>query len=220
LRVVDVSDCVGLNHTRNAGVSHAAGDFVAFCDGDDAVEPGWLDALVSAAGDVDIVAGPVMTRDAASVDGDYALPIKHDFLPAVAGGNCGMWVEVARSLPWDESFVYAGSDIEWSWRALLANRTIATAPQAVVRVGRDATVGALARRWYHYGASGGLLFRLFRDRGMPRSSLRRAARTWAWLLVHVPDLARDRDARERWIRTASYRTGRLAGSIRHRVAFP
>jgi glycosyltransferase involved in cell wall biosynthesis len=54
--------------------------------------------------------------------------------------------------------------------------------------------------------------------GDARSSLREAARDWARLLVHLPDL-RDRDADAFYIHLLGHRRGRLQGSLRHRVVF-
>ena len=42
LRVVDASSRPGSSFARNRGAIEAAGDFLAFCDADDIVAPGWL----------------------------------------------------------------------------------------------------------------------------------------------------------------------------------
>ena len=46
LRVVDASARRGAAYARNQGARHAAGDILAFCDADDIVSPGWLEAIV------------------------------------------------------------------------------------------------------------------------------------------------------------------------------
>ena len=217
LRVVDASAHRGLNAARNVGVANARGDFIAFCDGDDVVSPEWLEALVDSAPFADIVGGAVVDADA-SAQKDR-LPMKHDFLVGVPGGNCGMWTTVAKDLGWDEAFAFGGSDIEFSWRAQLAGYRIGFAPDAAIWARAPEDLPALARQWCHYGASGGRLFREFRHRGMPRSSLRDAAREWAWLVVHMGRVLGTGDAQRHWVRRVSYRAGRVVGSLRARVLY-
>jgi len=224
LRVVDASDRKGLNHARNVGAEQARGEFVAFCDGDDVVEPGWLDGLVNASPSADIVGGALdrgrLNAAATALhEPTDRLPMKHDFLPGVPGGNCGVWRTVALELRWDEAFVFGGSDIEFSWRAQLAGYGVAWAPDAVVAVRAPTSAWAVARQWYKYGASGPQLFHAFRRHGMPRSRVSNALRTWAWSLVHVGDLFGPVDAQWRLARTVSYRAGRLVGSVRARTLF-
>jgi glycosyltransferase involved in cell wall biosynthesis len=57
LRIVDASSHRGLNYARNIGVDAARGDLLAFCDADDAADPGWLAGLVDAAAGADIAGG-------------------------------------------------------------------------------------------------------------------------------------------------------------------
>jgi glycosyltransferase involved in cell wall biosynthesis len=223
LRLVDASDRRGLNHARNVGAQNAAGEFVAFCDGDDVVSATWLHGLVEAAPLGDIVGGVldrVMLNGAdARPEPKDGLPRKHDFLPAAPGGNCGIWRRVATEVGWDEEFRFGGSDIEFCWRAQLAGYELAFTPDALVNVREPVDLHTLARQWYRYGASGPQLFRTFRRHGMHRSSTRVAARTWAWLLVHSADVVGSVDVRRRWMRLAAYRTGRLVGSIQLRTLF-
>ncbi len=49
LRVVDASDRRGTSHARNVGAHAARGDLLLYCDGDDVVAPGWIEAMVEAA---------------------------------------------------------------------------------------------------------------------------------------------------------------------------
>jgi hypothetical protein len=59
LRVEDASDRRGINHARNVGARAARGDFLAFCDADDVVTPGWLAAMAEAARHGHVVAGAI-----------------------------------------------------------------------------------------------------------------------------------------------------------------
>jgi glycosyltransferase involved in cell wall biosynthesis len=217
LRVIDASACRGLNAARNVGVANASGDFIAFCDGDDVASPDWLQALVDSAPFADIVGGAVL--DSAGSAQKERLPMKHDFLVGVPGGNCGMWTTVAKDLGWDEAFAFGGSDIEFSWRAQLAGYRIGFAPDAAISVRVPEDLPALARQWCRYGASGGRLFREFRRRGMPRSSVRDATREWTWLFVHMGHVLGTREAQRQWVRRVSYRAGRVVGSLRARVLY-
>ena len=223
LRVVDASDHRGLNHARNMGAREAAGDFLVFCDGDDVVSPTWLHELVAAAPSADVVGGVldrVLLNGAdARPEPRNSLPMKLGFLPAAPGGNCGIWRSVAVELGWDERFEFGGSDIEFSWRAQLAGHRLGFAPDAVVHVREPNELSVIARQWFRYGASGPPLFRTFRPDGMQRSSVRDAARVWAWLLVHVADLVGSLEPRRRWVRLAASRAGRLVGSVRTRTLF-
>ena len=48
LQVVDASNRKGAGYARNLGVSKARGDTILFCDADDEVAPGWLEAMARA----------------------------------------------------------------------------------------------------------------------------------------------------------------------------
>jgi glycosyltransferase involved in cell wall biosynthesis len=227
VRVVPTARTGNLNHARNTGAAAARGDFLAFCDADDVVAPGWLAGLAEAASNADIVSG---TIDPHALNGDRIhwrrdpllteIPLKLGFLPGVPGGNCGLWTSVARDVGWDEEFAFGGSDIEFSWRAGLAGYRAAYAPRVVLRARHRGSLLALARQCYAYGRSCPHLYARFRDRGMPRSSMPEARREWAGLLRQAPRLVRAREDRGYWLRAMSYRAGRIGGSLRFGVFYP
>lgn len=226
LRVVRTTRSRNLNHARNVGAAAARGDFLAFCDADDVVAPGWLSGLAEAARATDIVSGAI---DPHALNGDRIhwrrdqplgeIPLKLGFLRGVPGGNCGMWTSVARDVGWDEDFAFGGSDIEFSWRAEMAGYRASFAPSVVLRARHRGTMLALARQSYAYGRAGPHLYARFRGRGMPRSSLREARAEWMGLLRQAPKLIRTREDRGYWLRAAAYRAGRIGGSVRFRVFY-
>lgn len=226
MRFADASTRKSINHARNVGAWLARGDFLAFCDADDVVAPGWLSALVSAACDFDIVGGRVHRgplNDVGSVHPGPAsdgLPIKRDFLPCAPGGNCGIWSSVARELAWNEAFTFGSSDIEFCWRATLAAYRLGPAPEAFIWKRERLRLSAYIRQRYAYGVSDAQLFRHFRHLGMPREAPTAVIAEWAWLLRNATKLVRGPSSRREWLIHAARRAGRIAGSIRFRVLFP
>lgn len=225
-RLVTAPDVRGASHARNRGVAAAKGDFIAFCDADDIVMPRWLTELTRAATRADLVGGSLSARELNPADvrswlqepSQLALLVAHGFLRFASGNNFGIWREVFERLGGLEERLAAGEDIDLSWRAQLAGYRLAFAPRAMVEVEQRQDLRSLARQQYRYGASSGQLFRRFRNAGMARPSPLHAALTWTWLLVTLAPALGTSAGRGRWVATASNRWGRLAGSIRHRVA--
>ena len=218
----------GLNNARGTGAAAASGELLAFCDADDVVTKGWLDALVEAARDADLVGG-ALDLEALNDPDVFAwrpgeplrdLPVAHDFLPYVPGGNCAVWAEVARDIGWDDSFRFGSSDVEFAWRAHLGGYRLAFAREAVVRQRFRPELGATLLQHVRYGASSARLYRAFRGHGMQSPGVRGALGTWRALLRSSPGLLRSPGRRGHWLRFAAVTVGRLAGSVRHRVLFP
>jgi glycosyltransferase involved in cell wall biosynthesis len=224
LRVVDACARAGSSYARNHGAENARGDFIAFCDADDVVAPGWLDALARAARDYDAVTGP---QDASSINSApvqqwrppraTALP-RSAFLPYAPSCNLAVWADVyACTGGFDEAYPQA-HDVEWSWRAQLAGFTLGFAPDAVVNYRYRATVRGVARQAYLSGIDSARLYRDFRSRGMKRPRLARSLRVWAWLVARLPYLVSPAQ-RGVWVRRAGEAWGRARGSARFRVVF-
>jgi glycosyltransferase involved in cell wall biosynthesis len=224
LVVVDARRRRGLNRARNAGAAAARGDFIAFCDADDMTAPGWLDALAEAAPHNDIVGGAVDRRE---LNDDLrrawqpsepvtAPDTSYGFLPSAAGGNCGIWADVARAVGWDEAFSFGSSDIDFGWRAQLAGYRLGFAPDALTRVRFRTSLRATARQYFRYGVSEPRLYRRHRHNGMRRDP--DARETWTWL-VRSPRLLLSETGRGHWVRVAASKCGRACGSLRWRVLF-
>ena len=224
VRLVDASKVRGPGATRNVGVSEAQGDLLAFCDADDAVQPGWLVAHVSALAEADLSAGVVdywsLNGLEAPVGPVYAPPPAiglFGFLPAAASGNMAIRRHVFEEVGGFAEDLTTGEDFDLSWRVQLAGHRYALSPDAVIARRDRQGFQAIFSRYVAYGRCGPILFRRFRTHGLQRE-LFIAGKTWVWLIVSTPRLVRPA-FRDRWARIAGWRIGRILESVRQRVLF-
>lgn len=227
LRVVRVPE-PGISNVRNAALVEARGDLLAFCDGDDVVAPGWLAALVAAAGAADLVAGRL---DDTSLNPPEVvawrgpLPVDEPlrplgFLPLAPGASFAVWRDVAMDVGgWDPGYVGGSEDVDFSWRVQLAGRTFAYAPDAVVAYRYRPDRRALYRQFYRYGHTEARLQRRFAGH-LPRHSVRNLAGTWKALLRQAPRLRGTGPDAVALKREYAYHWGRLVGSLRERTLLP
>ena len=221
LRVVDASATAGPAAARNAGVRASTGELLAFCDADDVVRPGWLDAMVHALESAELVGG---LFDTASLNGGQAAEPappatwQMGFLPAGLSSNLGV-----RRVVFEEAGGFAedlrvGEDVDLCWRLQLAGHRFGWATGAVVAKREEARFGRVLLRGISYGRSGSLLYRRYRAAGA-RRQVWAAVRSVGWLLVSLVRLG-DQRVRRSWARAAGMRIGRLVGSVEQRVFFP
>jgi len=224
-RLVDASEVRGPGAARNAGVRAAKGDLLVFCDADDVVQPGWLNAHVAALTESAIVGG---VFDSWSLNGLAApSPLTHSipsalsqfgFLPAVISANLALRRSVFEEVGGFAEDLMTGEDIDLSWRLQLRGYTCVVRTDAVVaRRARQGFWGTFGR-FTAYGRCGPALYRRYRAEGLQRN-LALAAKTWAWLALNAPRLVRT-EFRTEWASIAGWRTGRLLESWRQWTFFP
>ena len=221
IHLVDASDRRGAARARNTGVRSARGRLLAFCDADDVVRPGWLASLWAALADADLVAG---VFDFGALDGhpsSLAVPAataQLGFLPFGLSANLAVRREVFEAVHGFDEELSPEEDVDLCWRLQLAGYRFAVATDAVVQKReRPAGLPTFRGAWA-YGRCGPRLFVCYRAKGMHRD-LRGAAKAWLWLGATLPGLVK-RSRRRQWVRTFAIRSGRLAGSVHHRVFFP
>ena len=219
--VVDASGLPGASAARNAGVEVSHGEYLAFCDADDVVMAGWLEACAQTLRQADLVAGRFDFWSLNSIP--PAPPVRAatrqlGFLPAGLGANLAVrrvpFLEVGG---FDEQIV-PGEDIDLCWRLQLRGFTYAEAPDAVVAKRARADFRDAFEQAYAYGKCGPLLHKRFRSVGAQRD-LEGALKAWIWLVISVFRIAQP-TRRIEWARGAGTRLGRLEASIRLRVFFP
>jgi glycosyltransferase involved in cell wall biosynthesis len=226
VRIVDARDVAGLSHARNAGVAAARAEWVAFCDADDEVDPGWLEALTAAGDEADMLAGPLEVNSLNDPDvvywrggspTDEGLKLAHGYLGHAVGANFAIrraaYLEVGGC---DRQFRTCSDDVDLSWRVQEAGFRIAFVRDAVVHYRFRPGVRDVARQQWNYGRAEAALYRKFRPR-MRRQPLSEVARIWFYLFTRVHQIVRGSRLRGRWIALAAYRTGRIRGSLDQRV---
>jgi GT2 family glycosyltransferase len=221
IRVIDASARPGPAAARNAGVEAALGQFVAFCDADDVVQPGWLKAYVAALADADVVAGYFdlhSLNDAIEGELGPASTSQLGFLPAGLAANLAVRREAFTDVGGFDEGLFVGEDIDLCWRMQLAGYRFALTGSAVVARRERSNLRELFTRTLAYGRCGPYLYRTYRERGA-RRDFAGSARSWAWLIASLPKLRRV-DIRQQWVRAAGVRLGRLSGSVKERVFFP
>lgn len=224
VRVVGASDRPGAAHARNAGARAAHGTFLAFCDADDVVGPGWLDALRSGLGEHEYVAGwlEVESLNPPSVVGVKgrpvrAMPIFLGLLPFAHGSNFAIRRDVWERLGgMDEAAeVIPGEDVELAVRAVAAGVSMGFQADAVVHYRYRTTPGDLYRQARAYSRVVPLLVKRMKAAGLGRPPVFLDPGKWLWLVIRLPWVRRP-DGRARWAYQAGVRFGLVAGSIAHR----
>lgn len=227
LRIVDSSSRRGGGHARNAGALAARGEAIAFCDDDDEVAPGWVAAMGEALSRHDCVAGRldfqklnqpwvIKSHTCPQQNGlqEYKEP---PYLGHAAGCNLGVkrWLHEAVS-GFDET-LFRLQDTDYCWRIQLTGTKIHYVPDAVVQYRFRQTLAGLyqqARLWGEYNV---LLYKKYRELGMPHPSKKKMAKAWLHLLLKCPKIFLGKERRANWIWKFGWRVGRLSGSIKHQV---
>ena len=220
----------GIGRARNRGVEASSGDLLLFVDADDVVGEGWLARMAAALADHPFVCGSVesdqLNQGAAERFNPFASPEDagprkaFDFLPFAPTGNLGLRRSAFEAVGGFQRLSGSGSDVDLSWRLLLAGYPLHFVPEAVIHYRYRESVGATLRQSMFYAEAHPFLYSRFGRHGMPRPPLRDAAREvrrLAKLGIRLPDLSSRR--REQWLRDVGNFLGRLRGSVRYRTLY-
>jgi len=117
---------------RNNGARAAEGDWLAFIDDDCEAQPGWLEAIVKASPEADVVEGRTVAPGAT----DSPLEEHVENLRGGVLWSCNLAVERKAFLAlgsFDEDFLEAGGeDMEFAWRVARAGLRVKFVPEALV----------------------------------------------------------------------------------------
>lgn len=153
VRVVSAEERAGANHARNAGAATARHDVILFCDADDEVHPGWVDALRTALANGGVAGGAATPVDATGRRLGPDLGV-HEIFGGPAyplGGSMGLHRDVLRAVGgFDESFAGGHDETDLAWRADAAGWPTVFVPSARIDYVQrpDARTAVRQRRSY------------------------------------------------------------------------
>lgn len=225
LRLVSATTGRGAAVARNAGVAAARAEAIAFCDADDVVADGWVQAMGGALRSHALVAGrvdverlnpPALARSRGLAIGAGAGTYFGVF-PFAHSCNIGIRAGALHAVGgWDES-ARTGEDIELCLRLWQAGVALHDDPSALVHYRYRGGTSQWEQATRYGGAHVDIARRL-EVRQLPRPSRLHGWRNLAWLVKHLLD-ALDADRRPRWLWVAALRAGHIRGSLRWRTLY-
>jgi GT2 family glycosyltransferase len=228
LRIVDARGGRGVAYARNAGVREAAGAVVLFCDSDDIVRPGWVEAMTRALDASDLVGGPLEVLrinppevvDSVPTPPADRLPTCMKYLAYATGANLGVRKDLWEALGgFDETYVGGHEEVDFAWRAQLGGATIGFARDAVVDYRlRDSLRGAMRQR-FAYGRSYAQLYSRFRGSPIPRARVRHEVKVIGVFVLGGPRALLSA-RRAEWLTGLAWTLGRWRGALAYRVRPP
>lgn len=220
--VVDASTVRGAPAARNAGVAASRGELLLFCDSDDVVLEGWIEACATALRSADLGAGyfdfHLLNGKMRASQGRSAGVTPLGFMPSGLGANLSVRRSAFEAIGGFDEALVLGDDTDLCWRLQLAGYRFTTIPDALVAKRARTTVKGIYRQTRSYGLAGPVLYRRYRSHGL-RRDVAGALKIWLWLLVFAP-LTFQPERRFEWARAAGTRVGRLQGSWRTKTFFP
>jgi glycosyltransferase involved in cell wall biosynthesis len=224
-RLVTAGNGRGSGFVRNRGVEAALGDYILFVDDDDRITPGWLEAMARAADRADIVrgrdryihCGPDGVETVVHVMESLTSPF--GFLPSVSCGNSGIRKDLFSRIGGFNERYRRLQDTDLFWRAQLASGPAAFVADAVVDCRLRSGMRAVWKQTYDDSTFVPMLYRNYRDDGMPRSRAWDACLGWARIARYGPRWLCSYEGREELAREAAWRIGMIVGTVRHGACF-
>ena len=226
LRIVDASGRQGIGYARNQGVEAAGGRLIAFCDADDAVSDGWLEAIAAGLARYGGVATP---RDHDLLNDDWVRDSRdpptpsgyHEnwyppYLPHTGSGGMGIRRKHHEAIGgFDESFSSC-EDNDYCFRLQLQGVELGTVEGAVYHYRFKDTLRAMFRQAYWYAEDNARVQRQYRSYGARPKRWTWAIKNWPALLRAVPGVV-TKSGRARMAWMLGWELGRIRGSVKYRV---
>ena len=238
LRIVDSSARRRQSYALNIGARFSAGKFLAFCDADDEVAPGWVAVMGEALSQYDVVHGqmcfdkfnsPEQAEPLSRLwkDGLY----REQFLPHAGAGNLGVKRSVHEAIGGFDESLPRFADGDYSWRLQLAGYKLHYEPKAIYqyRIGRvNLSLPYLFRRGWTAPAADYWTYKKYRSIGITKDMILPRHRTfkhsltsWLRLLRNVPSACvKGGETRMAWLQDFVMQTGEVFGQFLGRLTNP
>jgi glycosyltransferase involved in cell wall biosynthesis len=224
LRIIDASARQGQPYALNVGVQAAAGQSLAFCDADDEVGTGWVEAMRKALRKYDFVACRIDTK---KLNSSWAPVHAQEFglqqiwyppyLPHAGGGTFGVKQVLFEKVGgFDENLPYL-HDTAFCFKLQSLGIRLHFIPGAVVHVRYRTTLSGTFRQSCNYAEYNVLLAKKYRRKTTGKSPLQLWKLyfiDWGKVLRRLVTL-RDVGNRYKWMWLVGRQIGRLRGSLKY-----
>ncbi len=219
IRLIDGSNGRGASVARNAGARAARGVRLLFCDSDDIIARGWIDAMASSLETHSFVCGPFELErlnppwlvEAKGTTGTDGLVWFDDLFPFASSCNLGVSRELFLARGGFDERILVWEDVEFSMRLFLDDVELQYVPEAAVHYRYRQTRRGFFDRARAYGRCRPQIAERLRAYAGTQPARWHGWRNWAWLVRHA-GLLRTRTGQARWLWTAGLRIGALEGS--------
>ncbi len=219
IRLVDGSERSGAAYARNAGARMARGRDLVFCDADDIVVPGWLQAMADGLRAHEFVCGPFELQrlnpawlvEAKGTTGTASAVWFDDIFPFASSCNLGVRRKRFLAIGGFDERIMVWEDVELSMRLFLESVPLHYAEDATIHYRYRQTRREFFDRARAYGACRPQIAERLRAYSGIEASRWQGARNWAWLVRHI-GLVRGQSGQAKWLWTAGLRIGALEGS--------
>lgn len=208
LRIIDASGKKGSGYARNVAVREARGEVILFCDSDDKVHEGWVEAMGNALKDADFVAGALSLKE---LNEAWRIPDNHPFgtatypqqklpryrhapdLQYAAAANLGIKKSVHLAIGgFDENLLY-NQDLDYCLRVQLAGYPLHFVPNALVEYRLKHNLKKSYQQFYRWGRYGLLVYRKNIGKGSTIDKLRFIFGGWRHLPAQLIKVRRRAD---------------------------
>lgn len=223
VRCVDSSARRGVSYARNVGCSAAQGDSLLICDADDIVSSDWVEKIVEALNDSDMVGAGYQTLLLNEELGCYQLdeinvsqPHVVEGTPYLLGGNIGFKRTVMDTIGgFDSSYQGGHDEVDFCLRAIRAGFKLGWIAEPLLQYRQRPSARALARQSRNYGRTWVQLLENFSPEYAHHiPSLKLMLRR---VLVSLPSYLRAKDKSWADIRAFWWNVGRLEGVFKYRI---
>ena len=224
VRLVHADERADKSYAMNVAVREARANSIVFCDADDEVAEGWLEAMAIGLADNEVVTGPneldrlnpawLANSRGRSIEG--ALGTFSGLFPCIRGNNFGLTSDTWSKLNGMNERFHPVEDIEFSLRCWQHGINVVGLPDAVVHYRYRQDARSLWRQGFAYGSHRPLIAKLLKEADQQTPPKFSGWKSWILLVLKAPTVL-TRSGRATWVWIAGNRFGQIVGSCRYRT---